>query len=184
MKRLFIALNLPSEIKEKVSEIKENLEEDFGRGVRWVKNDNLHITVSFLGPVKEKKINELIELLSDVDVERINIELNKIRYVPDRRRAKLIWIKGTEKGLKKLKEDIDNKLVESGILNYEPEKRDFILHVTLGRIKSFEYKKIPLEEIPLLEDDPYFQFSVDSFELMESKLGKGGPKYKIIKSYK
>ncbi len=183
MKRLFIAINLPLEIKREIAQIKEELEGDFEKGVKWVKNENLHITVCFLGDVKEGNLNELKNDLSQLKVGVMKIDLNRIRYVPDRRKAKLIWIEGVGEGVKKLKNKIDNILINSKVLNYQPDERDFILHVTLGRTKSFEYRSIPLEEIPLLEDEPHFSFTAASFELMESKLKKGGPEYKIINSY-
>lgn len=185
MKRLFLAINLSKKnkeiLKEKKEEIKINFETD---PVKWVKEDNLHITLAFIGDVKESNISHLREDLDKINFNSLNLTFGEIKYIPNRRKAKLIWVEGESNQLGDLKKKIDERLKKSEAINYSPEDREFIPHITLGRVKSFQFKKIPLEEIPLLEDEfVNISFKVDSFELMESKLKKRGPTYKIIESY-
>lgn len=185
MKRLFLAINLPKKhkktLKEKREEIKVNFEAD---PVKWVSEGNLHITLAFIGDVKESKIDVLREDLNKINFASISLNFGEIKYIPNRRKAKLIWVESKSDALTNLKKRVDDFLENSEAINYQSDDREFIPHITLGRIKSFKFKKIPLEEIPLLEDEFVdISFTVKSFELMESKLKKRGPSYKIIESY-
>ncbi len=184
MKRIFIAINLPEDIKSVLADFQDNLRSEFGsRAVKWVDSENLHITLAFLGSMRPEKADEMIEKFSNFQFSSFSIKLSKVEYFPSRRKAKLIWVRGSSDKLLELKDDLDLFLEKSKIINYEKDS-DFITHVTLGRTRSFDYNKIPLEEIPLLEDSFDLEFEVESLEIMESKLKKAGPEYITLKSYK
>ncbi len=183
MKRIFIAINLPKEIKESLVEKQEDIKVNFTNDsiIRWVQKDNLHITLSFLGLLKEKELKEIIKLLNNVKVSEINVCLQDIKYVPSRGEAKMIWATGQSRDLKNFKKEIETLLGNF----IDKRSSQFKLHITLGRVKSFEFKKTSLEEIPLLEDEFIDKiFTVHSFEIMESNTKKGKPNYEIIKTFK
>ena len=186
MKRLFIAINLPDKLKEilaeRQKEIKMNFETD---PVKWVSKENLHITLAFLGPTKESLLEGLAKELEEIDFSKFEIFPEEISYQPNREEAKLIWLSVNSDGLEKLKEKVDETLKNSEWINYSPDYDQFKPHITLGRVKSFKFKRISREEVPLLEDEYIdYNFNVDSFELMVSKLKKGGPVYERVKSFK
>ncbi len=186
MKRLFIAINLSDDFKEiladRQKEIKMNFETD---PVKWVSKENLHITLAFLGPTKEDLVKGLTKELEEINFSKFEIFPEEISYQPNRREAKLIWLSVNSEGLEKLKEKVDEVLKNSKWINYSPDYDQFKPHITLGRVKSFNFKRMSREEIPLLEDEYInYNFNVDSFELMASKLKKGGPSYERVKSFK
>jgi len=178
--RIFIAINLPENIKKRLAEYQEKWPE-LDSSIRWTKKDNLHVTLVFVGYIDD---NELLEVMSDVK-EAVSkhssflINLNKFCYGPlDKIPPKMIWAVGEKSdNFVSLREGLAQSL---GIL----EKRVFSPHITLGRIKQFEWRRIEPEERPEIEKDVSLSFEVDSVDIMESVLKRGGPEYTILESYK
>ena len=56
-------------------------------------------------------------------------------------------------------------------------------HITLGRIKAWEFRKIEPEERPIVDEEINLTFEVNSIEVMDSQLKKGGPTYTILESF-
>ncbi len=183
LKRIFIAVNLPEETKKELSFYQEEMKE-YLRGVRWVEKENMHITMAFIGSVREEKMFSLINELEMIQEDPFKVKLKEMCYIPsNRRNAKMIWARGKSKEISSLNKRLEKRISSAGI-NYNSEEREFVPHVTLGRIRSWEWKRIPLAEIPLLEEGIEINFPVNSFELMESKLKKGGAVYEEIKKFK
>ena len=182
MKRIFIAINLPEEVKNKLAKVQDEIRVNFEIDpVKWVSQENLHITLAFLGSIEEEVLRSIENELERLDFDRFEFLLDDVKYVPSRERAKMIWSTGYSKQLNNLGKEVNNILTEITGLGFDPD--ELTPHVTLGRVKSFEFKKQPLEEIPLLEDTFVdLNFRVESVDIMESKLKKGGPNYNKIKS--
>ena len=157
--RIFIAINLPQDIKKELSHYQSKWPE---LPCRWTKEDNLHITLEFLGSVSD---DELLRVFQDTEVlalkhEPFSITLNKICYGPPKKMPpRMIWVVG-----EKIKE------------------WDLSPHITLGRIKAWEFRKIEPEERPPVDEDINLTFEVNSVEVMESILRRGGPAYTILKT--
>ena len=188
LKRVFIAINLPAEIKQELKTEEQRINELFpfelqDKVVKWVPPDNLHLTLLFLGYVTqpnleltEKKMTEILK-----NSKPFEIELKKIAYGPAKTASpRLIWVKiGLNKELLKLAHN-----TKQGIKTFlEPKgEKEFVPHITLGRIKAWEWRKIDPEERPEIETSLSFNFVVSSVEIMESKLKRTGAEYKILKS--
>ncbi len=182
LKRVFVAINLPEKAKRELSFHQEEMKKSL-RGVKWVEKGNMHITMAFIGSIKEEKISSLIGELETVREQPFIMRFTEMCYTPnDRRNAKMIWARGESREISSLNKKVERKLLSSGI-NYTPDERGFTPHVTLGRIRSWEWKRLPLFEIPLLEEGIEISFPVNSFDLMESELKKGGAVYKEIKRF-
>ncbi len=172
MTRIFIAINLPEEIKKKLvewQEVHKNMD------VRWTKKDSLHITLYFIGWVEDGKVEEVKRVLREIskNYNSFDLYLNEIAIGPDEKNPRMIWANGpiTEE-LKKLSKEITETIEK--IIDRK-EMLPFKNHITLarkhGRIKPFT------EEIDL-------KFRVESFELMESKLLQDGAEYGVIEIFK
>ncbi len=184
MKRVFLAINFSEKVKDVLADCQKRLRADFDYDcIKWVDRENLHVTLAFIPAVREDKIDLLKKELKQVEFNPFDYNLGEVKHIPDRRRAKLIWADIESEPMKLLKKEIDKVLSLGLACNYSPDEREFSPHVTLGRVKSFQYKKIPLEEIPLIEEFLDLSLTAESFELMESKLKRSGPNYEIIKSY-
>ncbi len=173
MKRLFIAIDLPLEIKRKLHKCEQELAKYIPRGVKWVELENLHFTIRFLGETEEDKIPNIIKIMDEVSQELspFSISLKELGAFPSFKNPRVIWI-GIEKGEKEMT-NLFNKLEKKIIeLGFKREEKDFSPHLTLGRVKE----RIKWDEkwkINIL----YLEFLVEEITLFESQLTPQGPIY-------
>jgi 2'-5' RNA ligase len=183
--RIFIAINLPEKIKEELISFKEKFPE---LPARWVKKENLHITLTFLGYIKEEIIPKIIEISQQIasNHNRFSIKIIKITYGPPKvSPPRMVWAIGEKNEiLGKLQENLKNALREMKIPQLEEEEgRGFIPHITLARIRKWEFKQMEPEERPEIDENLNLSFEVKSIEIMESYLKRGGAEYIILKSF-
>ena len=190
MKRIFIAINLPKEIKLELEKLEKEINDLFPSElnremIRWLKKDNLHITLLFIGWVKEEEIIQTCQIAKKVAQNKKNFSLRfkKVCYGPPKKiPPRLIWIELEKKPeLLELAEELKKETAKAGILR-KIEKREFSPHITLARIKTWQWRKIEPEERPEIEREISLDFEVNSIEIMESKLKKSGAEYNIIES--
>ena len=181
--RIFIAINLPENIKKKLAEYQNKWPE---LPIRWTRPDNIHITLAFLGYIKDEELLEISKITREAASRHISffVNLNKICYGPSGKIPPLmIWAVGEKsEEFASLKNDLDKLLSDSENSGFSSEKREFFPHITLGRIRKWEWQRIEPEERPKVDEEINLSFSVDSIEIMESVLKKGGPKYAILES--
>ncbi len=170
-RRIFIAINLPEEIKDKLVFYQRKFEELFdscqterfeARPCRWTKKENMHITLEFLGYLTDNELMELCQKTKETaSIKKVfNVCLNKICYAPPGKKLpRMIWATG-----ERIKE-----------FNITP-------HITLARIKTWQLKEIEPEERPEINEDIDLVFEVKSIEIMESRLKRGGPEYTALES--
>ena len=179
--RIFIAVNLPKEIRKQLVNYQSKWPE---LPIKWTKPENLHITLIFLGNVNDSELVEICKTSKEIIEQHhsLGINLNQICYGPPKKMPpRMIWVKGQKsQELSDLKKDLESALLEK--VNFHQENRAFSPHITLGRIKAFEWKRIEPEERPQVEEDINFNFEVNSIEVMESELKRGGPEYTILES--
>ncbi|MBU0546684.1 RNA 2',3'-cyclic phosphodiesterase [Patescibacteria group bacterium] len=180
-RRIFIAINLPDRIRKKLAEHQAVWPE---LPARWTKPENLHITVVFLGNISEMELPSICEITNEVAQRHTSffINLNQVCYGPPKKiPPRMIWAKGEPlMELTKLKEDLEQSL--SGSVNFHHEERALVPHITLARIKTWDWQKIELEERPTVEKDLDIKFEVESIDIMESELKRNYPTYIILES--
>lgn len=177
--RAFLAFEIPEDVKEYLKGLSRMMARTV-EGVRWVKDEGIHVTVKFFGEIEEERVREAGLALSHIPerYEAVETSISAIGAFPDRKRARVIIVT-MEKGVDKLRsifDDIDRSLSRLGI---EKESRAFTPHLTLGR------RKIPA---PLLERDiPELekkQFTMNRIVLFQSTLTREGsiytPKWALI----
>jgi len=197
--RIFIAINLPENIKKKLADYQLKWPE---LPCRWIKKENLHITLAFLGYLADEELLEILRITKETALrqEAFLINLNKIIYGPpkkmpysetrsltgrlakgENRPPRMVWAEGEEsEELGRLQRDLGNSL--TGRVTYEKENRPYTSHITLGRLKQWEFCRIEPEERPVVEEEISLKFEVNSIEIMESELKRGGPEYTILES--
>jgi len=181
--RIFIAINLPGDIKKKLIDYQAKWLE---LPIRWTKKENLHITLMFLGYLSDEELLEILKITKEVAsrYEPFSINLKKIIYGPPKKMPpRMIWAEGEEsEELGKLQRDLENSLLSSSVKDLESEARPYAPHITLGRIKAWEFRRIEPEERPEVNEEINLNFEVNSIEVMESQLKRGGPEYTILES--
>jgi len=202
MHRIFIAINLPERVKAELENLEKELDNLFpsevsgparqslGEGggmIRWVKKDNLHLTLLFIGSVSDEEIPKICEIVRNVaqNQKPFSLRFEKVGYgPPGKMPPRLIWLDiGKESGLLTLAEKLKQDIGESGILR-KIKKRAFSPHITLGRIRTWQWRRIELEERQEIEREISLNFEVKSTEIMESKLKRTGSEYTILESAK
>jgi len=103
-------------------------------------------------------------------------------------RPRMVWAEGEKsEELGKLQKDLENSLLSSIALAKEDlvnETKPYTLHITLARIKQWEFRQIEPEERPIVDEEISLSFEVNSIEVMESRLKPGGSEYTILESFK
>ena len=192
MHRIFIAINLPEKVKTELEKLEKEIESLFppklNRGMfRWVKKENLHITLLFIGSVRDEEIPKISQIVKDIAQSQkpFSLRIEKVSYGPPKKiPPRLIWVEvGRKPELSEIAKKLKKEMAESGILR-KVEQREFSPHITLARIKSFWWKRIEPEERPEIEREIALDFEVNSIEIMESKLKKTGAEYQILESAK
>ena len=144
--RSFLAFELPVEIKSEITSISGQLKKK-GLPVRWVKPDNIHLTLAFLGSVEEDKIVDIADKITMQvkDCPQPEVRLNGIGVFPDLKRPRVIWVglDGDIMILSILRNKLQNGLKGIG---FKPEKRPFKPHLTLGRFKNSLVKDPKIKE--------------------------------------
>jgi 2'-5' RNA ligase len=166
--RIFIAINLPQDIKEHLA-----------------KYHNLHITLVFVGDVTDEELGEVCMAVKEVVKNHavFDMSLTKISYGPDSKiPPRYIWCGGEpSKELSALRNDVQDALLEK--VHFTPEVKLFTPHITLARINGWEWRAIEPEERPEVDRAIDLVFTVESIEVMESELKREGPQYTVIESH-
>lgn len=182
--RLFLAVNLPQNLKENLYSYRERWP---SLPARWTKPENIHVTLVFLGNANDQETVEVCKTTESIakKLESFNLFFNRICFGPPGKiPPRMIWAMGKEsEELGKLRKNIENAIYESDKKNFKNENGyGFLPHITLARLNQFEMRKMDQEEIPEVCEDIALDFLVESIEVMESELKKGGPIYIVLES--
>jgi 2'-5' RNA ligase len=129
--RLFVALDLPGEIRDGIVAWGETALAD--PALRPVAPESLHITLAFLGYRPEKEIEAIAAAVEESAAPAPWVELRDPEPRPPRGRARLYALPAISPGAEALQAGLEQRLVEAGF--YEPEKRPFWPHVTVARVR-------------------------------------------------
>ncbi len=173
--RLFIAIEIPQNIKENICEIRKTI-----YGVKWTPREQLHITIKFIGEVQENEQALIRERLAEIKWSSFTITLNGTGFFPSSRKPRILWM-GIERSenLFELKQKIDLALSDLGI---NTENRDFTPHLTLARLSGNKQTDIS-KMIERFSSIGQFTVQVDSFILFSSLLTSKGAVHEIIQEY-
>jgi 2'-5' RNA ligase len=175
--RTFIAIELPEKIIDSISRIQERLQ-PYGLKVRWVRPQNIHLTLKFLGNIQKVQTEKIKQAIieSAHGFAPISIAAKGIGAFPSIKRPRVIWVglAGQINQLQKLQKTLDEKLAANG---FPKEKRKFKGHLTLGRVKNKIDPKRLLEavkEFAGFESEP---FVTNPVALFKSELKPTGAVY-------
>lgn len=175
--RLFIAIEVPDEIRQGMAEIQGRLK---GPGVDagWTRQEGIHLTLKFLGEVPEAKAPEIMTTLTRAvgGYGGFRLEVMGVGTFPDPKHARVVWI-GVSDGtgrLMKLQAAVEEAMAGLG---FERETRKFTPHLTLGRIRAIRSRDQWLSSLDMVRDARLPGFDVGSVRLMKSDLTPSGALY-------
>ena len=173
--RTFIGLSLPSEVKDALVETGRSLRsERSAHSIRWVKHENMHLTLLFLGDTDQEKVSALSQAVDKgiASIPPFQVTLGAFGCFPNRRRPRVFWV-GFSEGADNLKR-VNQALIDQVIpLGWQAEKRAYKPHLTLG------YARNNVNMPPLQTDLPVKKISweVTHCHLFRSRLTAAGPIY-------
>ncbi|MFB6246572.1 MAG: RNA 2',3'-cyclic phosphodiesterase [Candidatus Pacearchaeota archaeon] len=173
MKRCFVSLEVPSEVREKTSEIQRRLPDFKGKVTEF---ENIHLTLKFLGEISDEKIEEVKSSLREVGSSSFEVSIDDIG-VFSKNYVRIIWLHLAN--CEEIQKKVDEVLEKAG---FEKERR-FMSHVTIARVKGLKISKEEfLKELRKVKI-PSIKFNAKKFSLVKSELFKEGPRYETLESY-
>ena len=182
--RSFLAFELPREIKTVVERVAGEVRRS-SLDVRWVKVENIHLTVVFLGNMKPEDLEGIEKGAEETcrGYGPFNIALGGAGCFPNTRNPRVIWL-GVEGDLDRMalfRDALQEKLVPFGV---KAEKRPFRPHLTLGRFKKPAKSDARLLEILSAHKDLTSPLcSLNELVLFKSDLKPGGAVYTKMLSW-
>jgi 2'-5' RNA ligase len=129
MPRLFLAIEIPDQIKEQLARLAGELP-----AARWVPAGQLHLTLRFIGEVGPQTFAAIKGALSGLSFRRFTLELRGAGHFPPGNRPRVLWV-GVQpsEALVLLHQELELALIDPGIT---PDERPFSPHLTLARLKD------------------------------------------------
>jgi 2'-5' RNA ligase len=185
--RVFVAIDLTEEIREKVARFLEGVR-GFAPEPRWVRPESLHLTLKFIGEQKEEQVKAIAERLRQIAGGSMEIRFRDYGFFPTAKAPRVFWI-GIEASpsLAALASDIDSALT---VLKIPREDRPYSPHLTLARggagSGSPKWRKgdkpspafAELQKrLAAISDLDFGTMTAREFFLYQSQLSPGGSKY-------
>lgn len=184
--RCFIAIDIDETIRKGLSNLQDELRKkvDIRKGdVKWVRPDVTHLTLKFLGEIKDEQAVEVCNITKDVASrhKRFELDVESVSHFGGRS-ARVMWI-GTGRGsdnLLQLQEDIEQQLDLAG---WPKDARKFSAHLTLCRIRNSK-AGITLGQISRqYQDYKLGTMPVHEVSVYQSELTPQGPIYTTLGNY-
>ncbi|MFH1684240.1 MAG: RNA 2',3'-cyclic phosphodiesterase [Candidatus Margulisiibacteriota bacterium] len=179
--RTFISVELPDLVKKNVVDLINELK-DSGADVKWVKAENLHMTLKFLGWVEDRNLDKLIELATKAVAGSgsFKAKFEGIGTFPEGKSPRVVWVGTTEGGGKlcDVAKNLEETLSKAG---FQSEAREFKPHLTIGRVKNNKGVDKLKEKMAGIKRAEFGEALVDSIYIMKSTLTRKGPIYEKYK---
>ncbi len=177
--RAFVAVDIGDEIRAKLDELQRKLKKVHAN-VRWVKPQNIHLTLAFLGEVPPERIQPLQTALDGAfqQLEPFGLEAAGTGYFGKPNRPRVIWAGVADcPPLRQLQQKTVDALLASGI---GFDNKPFSPHLTLGRVKAPNHTASLLGKIEKYKDAPLGRGRISAVDLIQSKLTPRGAEYEVL----
>jgi 2'-5' RNA ligase len=175
--RAFIAMDLPESVHSFLGEAQEALKL-YGFRVKWVRPQNIHLTLKFLGNTATADTDKIVEAmtLAARNCPTVALAAKGVGVFPDVRRPRVIWagLNGQLEILANLQQTLDDHLADLG---FPKETRAFKSHLTLGRVKGKIASARMKAAIDKLKEFESESFEINRVILFKSELRPSGAVY-------
>ena len=185
--RVFIAIDIDEQIRRALGDLQNELRNkvDIKKSdVKWVNPDNIHLTLKFLGEIKDQEAVDVCNITKEVASRHENFELalETVGYFGGRI-ARVLWV-GTGQNsdnLLQLQSDLEQQLASAG---WPRETRKFSGHLTLCRVRNSKAGAKLAQMTEGYKDFKLGTISADSVSVYQSQLTPKGPIYTVLGNYK
>ncbi|MBN2183121.1 MAG: RNA 2',3'-cyclic phosphodiesterase [Sedimentisphaerales bacterium] len=184
--RVFIAIDIDEAIRKALANLQSEIlaKADIRKSdAKWVNPLTMHLTLKFLGEIKDKLLVEVCEIARDVATRRksFDIDIGGVGHFGGKS-ARVLWVGAGQdsENLLQLQADLEQALASAG---WPPETRKFAGHLTLCRVRN---SRAGLKLANLAEEYKDLKLavaSVDSLCVYQSELRPEGPVYTVLGNY-
>ncbi len=177
--RTFIAIPVPESVFVLQGNLKNTIEKKTGK-VRWVKRDQLHLTVKFVGDTPEESNDDVRGVMQKVanQMTPFKIFIQGVGCFPKIERPRVMWV-GLDGAIDKLNQLVT--AVHDGLhpLGFPREEKEFHPHITMARAKYPQKKTPDISSFLNTTYDP-IPFRIEKIQFISSELFPNGPVYTIL----
>lgn len=179
--RLFVAIEIPGDIRSALSALVNELRAA-APFAKWVRADNLHVTVKFLGETETARLAQVQAALAAIrSPQPVKLDFRGLGFFPGERRPRVFWAgMQASPNVATLAGDIDQAMHKLG---FPLEDRAFTPHLTLAR---FNPPALPAKLQPAVQQNQSREFgslTAAEFQLIESTLKSTGAEYTTLHSF-
>ncbi len=186
--RSFIAIELPDELKQELSQLQAKLKSGVQSWVKWGDPYGIHLTLKFLGNIAINRTGEITRVIEEAakGTAPFHLKVKQLGVFPNLRRVQVVWvgISGEVDKLSQLHQRIESGLARLG---FTPESRPFTPHLTLARVRdqaSSDERQRLGQLIASTSFESAHSIEVATVNLMKSQLTREGAIYSRISSIK
>ena len=180
--RTFIAIPVPESVFVLQGNLKNTIEKKTGK-VRWVKRDQLHLTLKFVGDTPEESIDDVRGVMQKVanQMTPFKIFIQGVGCFPKIERPRVMWV-GLDGAIDKLNQLVT--AVHDGLhpLGFPREEKEFHPHITMARAKYPQKKTPDISSFLNTTYDP-IPFRIEKIQFISSELFPNGPVYTILSTH-
>ena len=180
--RIFIAVELPESVRERLGQLQGKLK-GTENSIRWVNPSLIHLTMKFLGEVKEKNLEKVIQIAENAAgrFSVFELKIGEIGVFPNFSSPRVIWV-GIEEGKDKLETlaaELEEKLGQEG---FSRNSRKWTSHLTLARVKVLKAReRLKALLLQYCKEVEGIEVKVKSLSVIKSELTPRGPIYTVLK---
>ncbi len=184
--RLFVACEVPDDVKECIGEVIDNLRSRSGNAVRWIRPEGVHVTLKFLGEVPTKKFPAVKLAIQEAVVGHspFELEFSNIGTFGGREGLRIMWV-GIAGDVLRLEALVRAVNAALAVVGFEPERRPFRPHLTLGRVRD-EISTRNRAEIEVAVGKvtvPPVSWRTAQVSLMRSRITAQGASYEVLATF-
>src|SRR5215472_6750203 len=182
--RLFIALDIPEEVRERLRQYVERIR-IYAPDARWTRTESLHVTLKFVGEVSDAKVQEIKTALAPIKSEPFELDFKDAGFFPAPQSARVFWAGvNASDALPQLASVVEESMEKIGIAR---EKRAYHAHLTLARAPEGGASRHCfrlLQERLGSEASPQFgTMTAREFFLYQSQIMRGGARYTKLQRF-
>jgi len=182
--RLFIALPVPSAVKQEIQLVQEQLRRELpAEGVSWTRPEQWHLTLKFLGNVDATRVSALTETLGAAceKFALLKLRAGQVGCFPNLRKPRVVWVG--------VRDDANQlaglaKAAEEASAGFTTEEREgkFTGHITIARIKYFERQMADAlaKCVHGMKQRVFGEWTAEAVELMRSELASDGARHTCL----
>ena len=182
--RSFIAVDLASGLRSEIDKTARRLSA-IAPEVKWVVPEQFHLTLKFLGDVPMTELYGMIRAAESAcrGVEPFDLVLSGLGAFPNLDAPRTLWV-GVNEGVEEIRALAARLDAELYALGYPKESRQFMPHLTIGRLPRKERSETTDQELRdrlAQESETFFGVCpVDAVQVYSSELSRSGPKYELL----